>query len=240
MRTSRPIIALLVACGLALVTDADGAPSHSIYEIPVEFDPEPGPIDPRRGVVRVDAPELSVMITGEHLAQKIRGVEARMFGYPQNTMMVVKVLTHSAWRERTSPESEQRRAELRRQMWEQRGRYSETCLWPDRDVYTGYYRYHLLCDPSPNLRAGFYLIDRVPNPDEPAPDTFSFVKGTCRLQVNPAIPEVGAYQRCLFTRKTPWGDRFTFRLHGKNVAYLDQVETHLQGLLAEWRTTSGD
>ena len=75
-----------------------------------------------------------------------------------------------------------------------------------------------------------------PNPDMAPPDTFAFVKGTCRLQVNPAIPEVGAYQRCLFTRKTAWGDRFTFRLHGKNVAYVEDVEAHLQDLLETWRT----
>ena len=237
MQISRLTIALLIACGLVLASDADEAPNHSVYEIPVEFDPEPGTLDPWRGLVRVEAPELSVMITGEHLAANIRGVQGHMFGYPQDTMMIVKVLDHPAWDKRKHPSAAEIWHETIRDLWEQTGTYQQACFGPEmKDELTGFYRYYTICDPEPNLNGNFYLMDRLPDPTAPPPTNPDFLHGTCRLQLNPEIPEVGRYHRCRFTRETPWGDRFTFRLHGPNVGYLDQVETHLQGLLAEWRT----
>lgn len=48
-------------------------------------------------------------------------------------------------------------------------------------------------------------------------------------------PEEGAYQSCIFSRRTPWRDRFRFRLHGDNIRLLPLVEAYLQARLAAWR-----
>lgn len=79
-----------------------GTPPPAIYLVPAAFQAEPG--TPTSAGQRIEAPEFSFILTGEHLAKVIPGFSAdRPRRSSQDTMVIVKVYDAAAAAECSPP-----------------------------------------------------------------------------------------------------------------------------------------
>lgn len=215
-----------------------GTGRRAVYEIPEAFHPEPGPLDQTTNTRRIDAPEFSFLMTEEALAQAVDGFEPGLNGISHDTYIIVTVFDPD--NAETQTQLEQTQPEKVRQhqieIWTRTGRMSSACMAKDKEPLTGYYKYYTFCNPEPSPRSNFWLMDRLPDADQPAPDDLTYIKGVCREVKAFVRPEDGHYTRCKFGRKTSWNDRFSFWLKGNNLRYLDEVEAYIASLLLQWKS----
>ena len=208
-------------------------PGRATYKIPLEYEPEPGPVNLLNKTRRIDAPEFSFMLTEDALAEGVEGFQAQLNGVRQDTMVIVSVydpVKHGDWQ--PSPERIQRGKDI----WTMTGSMMTACMHPEVEPLTGYYRYYTYCDPGPDDdRSNFWLMDRVPDPAQPPPSDRSYIKGVCREQEALVRPEDGSYTKCRFGRRTEWQDRYTFNVKGENLRYLEEIEDYIAQLLLEWK-----
>lgn len=212
--------------------EAQGTVGRTKYSVPLEFSPEPGELDEGRGVQLIDDPELSVLVTGDMLADAISGFDPRHLGAIHDTMVIVQNFSEEEvgdW----SPTDVMIRN--REDIWRREGHMASACIDDEPDPLTGLIRYTTLCDPEPQPRSSFFLLDRRPEPGQKRPDSQEYIRATCSISESFRLPDAGQFYKCIHTRSTPWGDHFQFRLSGENVALMDEVEAYLQSLLLAWR-----
>ena len=206
------------------------------YDVPVSFLPDAGSIDLMQQNRHIQQLEFGFSLTQEALAKQVAGYQTDLHGVSQDTTVIVNVF---------DPTMQDNRkllpvvAKNWDDHWAMTGNYAFACMWDEPDNMTGYYRYHMLCDPAPNPNSPFLLMDRIPNPSKPRPSNQNYIKGTCILQGNLVRPDDVAYHQCLFSRRTTWGDKFSFRLRSENVRLLNEVEYFISGLLQSWRVDPG-
>ncbi len=232
---SRLCILAALAFAVLSCTAEPEAPAHSsraTYEIPLAFEPEPGPIRSESKVRFIDAAEFSFYLTEDYLAEHIEGFTAGLNGRVQDTRVIVDTYdpsVHDDW----SPSDQRRQAW--REIWTMSGNKKTACMADEKEGYTGYYRYYLYCDPEPHPRSNFYLVNRIPDVSLPAPEPPDYVRGTCQEVFAYTKPEDGHYLSCAFYRYTNWKDGYQFRVYSSNLRYLEQVEQLIHELLSEWK-----
>ena len=202
------------------------------YLIPLEFDPEPGVRDVERSVQIIDSPEFSVMITGEMIAANVPGFEPAHLGRKHDTMVIVRNFTDEFVRNWEPTEALNRNWN---EIWRMEGSMAQACVDEEPDPLTGLIRYTTLCNPDPAPNSSFYLMDRRPSPEHERPGSQDYIKATCSEKTSFRLPDAGRFYRCIHTRRTSWGDQFSFRLYGKNIALMNEVEAYLQSLFESWR-----
>jgi len=172
------------------------------------------------------------MMTEEALAKGVEGFEPGLNGISHDTMIIVRVFDpdiHGGW----TPSGDVIKGQL--EIWTMTGHMSTACMANEQEPLTGYYKYYTFCDPQPSGRSNFWLMDRVPNTNEPPPADKTYIKGVCRDLESIVRPEDGQFTRCKFSRKTDWNDQFSFWLKGENLRYLGEVEAFIESLLLEWK-----
>lgn len=205
---------------------------RAIFLVPLKYDPEPGPRSPA-GVL-IDAAEFSLTLGEAELAAEIEGFRPHHYGVSEDTTIIVNVYDpaiHDDW------EPPEQVVKAWDDIWNMTGGFSYACMGNEKDELTGYYRYYNYCTGTPDpVPAGFFfLVNRIPNPNEPRPPSQDYIKGGCRVKANSVRPDLGPYHQCHFYRKTTHGDRFSFRLRGENVRLLPEVEEYIRSKLEEWR-----
>ncbi len=143
--------------------EAQGTVGRTKYSVPLEFSPEPGELDEGRGVQLIDDPQLSVLVTGDMLADAISGFDPRHLGAIHDTMVIVQNFSEEEvgdW----SPTDVMIRN--REDIWRREGHMASACIDDEPDPLTGLIRYTTLCDPEPQPRSSFFLLDRRPEPGQ--------------------------------------------------------------------------
>ncbi|MDM3872008.1 hypothetical protein QSV34_11685 [Porticoccus sp. W117] len=207
----------------------------SKYKIPNGYDPEPSSWGSNAKFTIVDSGEFSLMLTGEILAKNIQGFDPTLNGRSHDTMVIVNVYDptiHDGWE---PPEHIVKNWD---DMWKMEGNYKDACIGRKKDNLTGYYRYYMSCHPDPHPNSNFFLIDRIPELNKPRPKNQEYIKGNCTIVNGFIRPEEGRYHSCHFFRYTKSKDRYSFRLYGKNVRLLNEVENFLDGRFTEWLVSS--
>jgi hypothetical protein len=232
--TTTKIVLCLASVVLVACTDAPEASEsgRSAFLVPLEYDPAPGSRSPE-GVL-IEAAEFSLMLGEAELAAEIEGFQPRHYGVSEDTTIIVNVYdpaTHDDWKP-----SEQV-VEAWDSIWNMTGGFSQACMGNEKDELTGYYRYYQYCTGTADAEPTgfFFLVDRIPDPNEPRPPSQDYIKGGCRVKANSVRPDLGPYHQCQFFRTTTHGDRYSFRLRGENVRLLPEVEEYIRSKLEEWR-----
>ncbi|MBK9130422.1 MAG: hypothetical protein IPM20_02085 [Gammaproteobacteria bacterium] len=238
---SRSLVSALLICVTLFCfadhEDRDDRKSdRATYLIPSEFDPEPGPwlkAEDGKKYRKVTATEFSIMLRETLLAEAIPEFKVQLHGVVQDTMSIITVYDpsqHDLW---ITPS--QVRADFD-DLWHFRGRHKFACVGEELDEYTGYYRYHYYCDPQPSMNSDFALLSVAPDGTKSRPSREKLYMGGCAFKKNYLRPEDGSHhQWCRFSRKTPWGDHFTYNLRSENIRLHEEVEAYIQSLLSDWR-----
>ena len=233
MRTSNLAVLIMLAF-LSLPACGQNQKNNGLtaYDVPMSFLPDTGSINLIKRTRHIQQAEYGILLTQEVLAKHIDGFQPSLHGVSQDTSVIVSVYNPSIHDDWEPPPHVVKNWD---DIWTMSGNSILACMGDEPDNMTGYYRYHTLCDPKPNLNAPFVLMDRIPDSSKPRPTSQSYVKGTCNIHGNLVRPEDGPYHNCLFSRRNSWGDRYTFRLRGENVRLLSEVESFISGLLETWR-----
>jgi hypothetical protein len=221
------LLTLLCAC-----SQSEEPSGRAVYDIPFSYSPDTGFPNLLKKTKKIDSAEFAVTLTEKYLVDNIEGFQAQLEGFSHEIYVIVSVFDpdiHSNW----TPSEQQIKSWD--DMWTMSGQNEKACLWEESDTYTGYYRYHMFCDPEPILRSSFFLIDRLPDASKPRPPNQEYIKGQCSLREDFILKRDILIQHCIFSGRTKWGDKFQFRLHSDNIYVLDDVEAHIAGLLTQWK-----
>ena len=233
MLNSKILTSLMILLTLLCACSQSEEPSgRAVYDIPFLYSPDTGFPNLLKKTKKIDSAEFGFSLTESYLEANVKNYKARLDGRVQDIYVIVSVFDpdiHSNW----TPSEQQ--IESWDDMWTMSGSKGNACLGEEPDTYTGYYRYHMYCDPEPSLRSSFFLIDRLPDASKPRPPNQEYIKGQCYLHEDFILKRDIIIQSCIFSRRTKWGDKFQFRLRSDNIYLLNEVEAHIAGLLTQWK-----